>query len=96
MPCHLCGDCCRTIPVEVPEPDFKLLDYFAVRGIRMIGSTALIPSICPHLKRDIEPTTRRPGKSFFCDIYLNRPELCRVRGHDSKHYIPEGCTNDKI
>ena len=75
--CERCGDCCRFVTVIVPEITPEMADYFTTHGFTIDGDRVKIPSECQHLRRDIEPTTRRASKFFYCNIYYNRPEICR-------------------
>jgi Fe-S-cluster containining protein len=67
--CLLCGDCCRYLSIIEPTPwSEKIAIYYETRGcvVDREQEKVMIPLQCPHLRKD-----------NICDIYEQRPEICR-------------------
>jgi Fe-S-cluster containining protein len=70
MECKKCGNCCQTISIPIRTPSDRQLEFWAARGYEVKntkqGWFLYIPGPCIHLIED-----------NLCDIYENRPEMCR-------------------
>lgn len=81
--CNKCGKCCEVIALRVPKDAHVLHEYFSARGLRTDPDdpeAVLVPSRCQHLEG---------GK---CEIYEDRPTICRLYPMIGISYIPEGCS----
>jgi hypothetical protein len=85
MTCSQCGACCRQIAFGMAYGGDDWNEYYYEHGCRIIPGVGLVvPCVCPHLKQR--------GNKTYCDIYDNRPKLCRHENKGSKFYKPPGCT----
>ena len=67
--CIECQECCKTLAVPYYTADNDTIEFYSIRGCERVindqGAYLLIPFSCPHLIED------------GCDIYEDRPEVCR-------------------
>jgi len=91
--CLKCGKCCQFFILEIRKPDLpsEVMAYeawFAARGMIVVRAYAnrwrlKFPWPCPHSKTliindvDLLSGERRHEENWLCDIYLERPDICR-------------------
>ena len=80
MTCHKCGNCCRQLIFMVPTLSKNQIEYYEKKGCEVTKNQITIPYVCPHLNSD-----------NMCDIYEDRPLLCKVYTGQKMFYRPEGC-----
>lgn len=80
MPCLKCGDCCRQLIFMTYTLPPSYIEYYEKKGCRIVGSSLVIPYVCPHLSGD-----------NLCKIYEDRPELCKEYEGQVGFYQPKGC-----
>lgn len=88
--CSRCGECCRWIIMPFAPGGDDFTHWYKEHGIVIDPAVGLmIPSKCQHLKEI------RRGV-FECEIYDDRPNLCRVEYMKGKTqtrgYVFSGCT----
>ena len=87
--CSRCGECCRWVIMPFAPSGIAWDEWYFHYGIKtdpLVG--LMIPSTCQHLKE-----VRRGV--FECDIYDDRPSLCRLenlQGKTLRAYKYKGCT----
>lgn len=83
--CSKCGACCKTLSFQIEDPDGRWKEYYEAHGCKVLGEgmiMILIPMRCPHLT-----------EGNLCDIYENRPKVCRdFKGQTNGYYVPDECT----
>ena len=83
--CSGCGKCCQyvLIPMGFKSADWN--EWLYRHGCLQIpGRGVLIPSQCPHLKRNCIDCR------WYCDIYETRPALCHFSVLTNLRF--KGCT----
>jgi Fe-S-cluster containining protein len=90
--CKKCGECCKVISFGAIYGGADWNEYYYHRGVKLKdGTGALVPSICPHLKRQ---DAGMGETEYICDIYDHRPQLCRqeeILKKGLRFYRPPGC-----
>lgn len=88
--CSRCGKCCSIMSFGMAYGGVDWGEFYAARGCHVEdGVGMIVPSVCPHLKYD------EIAGHYSCDIYVNRPQLCRNKETVKKGlriYRPPGCT----
>ena len=73
--CGQCGKCCKFIVLNISgmSEDHKIwLSHHEKCTVE--GETLTIKVKCKHLKRR--------NRKYYCDIYINRPEICKKAGEE--------------
>ena len=81
--CRSCGECCKclVLPVEKPLNKAMFEEWLEARGGTVVAKAGgrvyvKIDTPCPHLTKSEE--------GYTCDMYMSRPEGCRM--FDGSHY----------
>lgn len=88
--CSRCGECCRWLIFPVALGGMEFDELYAAHGCKTDPNVGLLVyAPCPHLKRE-----RVAGNVWSCDIYEERPLLCRTKNLTGilRAYVHEGCT----
>lgn len=90
LECKRCGKCCEYIATVFDPATIspEVEHYLEVHGCTIDAEQGLIliPSRCQYLMKP-----NKKGQQF-CKIYMDRPDLCRRFGKNTKgFYIPKGC-----
>jgi hypothetical protein len=86
--CSRCGECCRWVIMPFAPSGIGWDEWYFAHGIKIEPCGLMIPSTCQHLKEI------RSGV-FECEIYDDRPQLCRLENYGGKYlrsYRHKGCT----
>lgn len=80
--CKQCGACCHYLH-QMTRLDDEALEFWKARGATLIPDGdqyfLLSEATCLHLKKNPDGTT-------YCDIWANRPEVCKKYPHPSVMY----------
>lgn len=69
--CLKCGDCCRTLKINIPQGIGLInADFLKVRGLEVgVKYVKIDPFVCPHLTEDNLCDIQNTSKPLLCIKY---------------------------